>query len=238
MPLRRVLVAILLVGLCAGGASLLDLSSPSYYLQTESRLRDAIARSGRTSPANPNLVFLAIDSDSVSLDETLDVEGLFSSSSSNAESRRALEIMSKGWPWNREIYALILERLVGAGAKVVAFDCLFPGPAPGDDAFRPALERFRPQAVIGSNFVSRENVNRSSKIPSSYDRPTKTLTPKTAIPDERIGFTNFFADENKIVRDAQYKVDFRAPGEPMATYLSLSARVASKRSEERGVGIE
>ena len=228
MPLRRVVVASLLVGFCAGAATLLDLSSPGYYLQTESRLRDAIARSGRTSPANPNLVFLAIDSDSVSLDESLDVEGLFSSSSSNSESHRALEIMSKGWPWNREIYALILKRLVGSGAKVVAFDCLFPEPAPGDDAFRAALERFGPQAIIGSNFVSRENVNRSPKIPSSYDRPTKTLTPKIAIPDERIGFTNFFADENKIVRDAQYKVDFRAPGEPMATYLSLSARVASK----------
>ena len=148
MPVRRIVVAILLVALCAGAASLLDLFPPSYYLQTESRLRDALARSGRPTSGNPNLLFLAIDSDSVSLDESLDVEGLFSSSSSNSESHRALEIMSKGWPWNREILALILERLVGAGAKVVAFDCLFPEPAPGDDAFRAALERFRPQAVI------------------------------------------------------------------------------------------
>ncbi len=200
------------MALCAGAASSLDLSSPSYYLQTESRLRDVIARSGRTSPANPNLVFLAIDSDSVSLDETLDVEGLFSSSSSNAESRRALEIMSKGWPWNREIYALILERLIGAGAKVVAFDCLFPEPAPGDDAFRAALERFEPQAVIGSNFVCRENVYRSAKIPSSYDRPTETLTPRTPMPDERVGFTNFFADENKIVRGVNIKSTSGLPG--------------------------
>jgi signal transduction histidine kinase len=228
MPRRRTIVVVLLVVLCAAAASLLDLSAPCYYLQTESRLRDAIARSGRTTPANPNLLFLAIDSDSVSLDETLDLKGLFSSSSSIAESRRALEIMSKGWPWNREIYALILERLVGSGAKVVAFDCLFPEPAPGDDAFRAALQRFKPQAVIGSNFVSRENVNRSSKIPSSYDRPTETLTRETTMPDERVGFTNFFADENKIVRGAQYKVDFRAPGESMATYLSLSARAVSK----------
>ena len=48
------------------------------------------------------------------------------------------------------------------------------------------------------------------------------------MPDERVGFTNFFADENKIVRGAQYKVDFREPGASMATYLSLSARVVSK----------
>ena len=212
MPLRRIVVAILLVALCAAAADLLDLTSPSYYLQTESRLRDAIARSGRTTPANPNLLFLAIDSDSVSLDETLDLEGLFSSSSGNPESRRALEIMSKGWPWNREIYAIILERLVGAGAKVVAFDCLFPEPAPGDDAFRAALERFGPQAVIGSNFVSPENVNRSSKIPSSYDRPTETLIPKTPMPDERVGFTNFSPTKTKLCAALNIKSISVSPG--------------------------
>src|SRR5437868_11913360 len=219
MPVRRIVVAILLVALCAGAASLLDLFPPSYYLQTESRLRNALDRAGRTTSANPNLLFLAIDSASVSLDETLDLEGLFLSSSGNPESRRALEIMSKRWPWNREIYAMILERLVGAGAKVVAFDCLFPESAPGDDAFRTALERFRPRAVIGSNFVSPENVNRSSRIPSSYDPPAETLIPTSPTQDERIGFTNFFADENRIVRGAQYKVDFRERGESMATYL-------------------
>lgn len=228
MSRRRTIVAVLLVALCAAAASLLDLISPSNYVQTESRLRDAIARSGRVTPGNPNLLFLAIDSDTVSLDETLDLEGLFSSSSSSRESRRALEIMSKGWPWNREIYAIILERLVGAGAKVVAFDCLFHQPLPGDDAFRAALERFRPQAVIGSNFVSPDTVDRSSKIPSSYDPPAETLIPQTRTQDDRVGFTNFFADENQVVRGAQYKVDFRDAGKSMGTYLSLSARAVSR----------
>src|SRR5213080_5599922 len=112
MSRKRTLVVLLLATLCAAAAALLDFTSPSYYGQTESRIRDAIARSGRTTPADPNLLFLAIDSDSVSLDETLDLQGLFSSSSIHPEFRRALEIMSKGWPWNREIYALLLERLV------------------------------------------------------------------------------------------------------------------------------
>ena len=120
--------------------------------------------------------------------------------------------MSKGWPWNREIYALILERLVGSGAKVVAFDCLFPEPAPGDDAFRAALERFGSQAVIGSNFVSRENVNRSAKIPSSYDRPTETLTPKTPMPDERVGFTNFSPTKTKLCVPLNIKSTSGLPG--------------------------
>src|SRR5438045_6712600 len=227
MPPRCTLFVLLLATLCATAATLLDFTSPSYYRQTESRVRDAIARSGRTTPADPDLLFLAIDSDSVTLDETLDLQELFSSSSSDPVSRRALEIMSKGWPWDREIYALILERLVRAGARVVAFDCLFPASAPGDDAFRVALEQFGPQVVIGSNFVSPDNVERSSRIPSSYEQPAETLIPKTLTQDERVGFTNFFADENKVGRGAQYRVAFRERENSMSTYLSLSARVVS-----------
>ena len=228
MPRWRTVVVLLLAMLCAAAAILLDFTSPSYYRQTEFGLRDAIARCGRTTPANPDLLFLAIDSDSVTLDKTLDLQELFSSSSSDPVSRRALESMSKGWPWDREIYALILERLVRAGAKVVAFDCLFPASAPGDDAFRVALEEFRPQVVIGSNFVSPDNVERSSRIPSSYEPPSETLIPKTPTQDERVGFTNFFADENNVVRGAQYRVAFHERENSIATYLSLSACVASK----------
>src|SRR5260370_16091735 len=151
MPPRCTLVVLLLATLCATAATLLDFTSPSYYGQTESRVRDTIAGSGRTTPANPDLLFLAIDSDSVTLDETLDLQGLFSSSASDPRSRRALEIMSKGWPWNREIYAMILERLVHAGAKGIAFDCLFPASPPGGDAFRSAPEPVRPPAVLRNN---------------------------------------------------------------------------------------
>src|ERR1700680_1794655 len=139
----RIIVVVLLTTLCAVTASWLDWKRPINYGQAEYGLRDVIARCGRTTPINPDLVFLAIDSDSVTLDEDLDINRLFPSSANDPGCRRALEIMSKGWPWDRQIYAMILERLVSAGAKVVAYDCLFPVPAPGDDAFRAALDRFK-----------------------------------------------------------------------------------------------
>ena len=225
---RRIIIVVLLTTLCAGAATWLDWKRPTYYAQAEYRLRDVIARSGRTTPINPDLVFLAIDSDSVTLDEDLDVNGLFPSSANDPECRRALEIMSKGWPWDREIYAMILERLVRAGAKVVAYDCLFPAPAPGDEAFRAALDQFKSQVVIGSNFVSPADVDRSRRIPSSYDPPVETIIPKAATPDDRVGFTNFFTDEDKIVRGAQFRVIFQERENSTATYLSLSARTVSK----------
>jgi signal transduction histidine kinase len=225
---RRIITVVLLTTLCASVATWLHLKPPTYYIQTEYRLRDMLARAGRTTPANPDLIFLAIDSDSVTLDPDIDLNGLFPSTASDPECRRALEIMSKGWPWDREIYALILERLVRAGAKVVAFDCLFPAPAVGDDAFRAALNRFKSQVVIGTNFVTPQDVDLTRRVPSSYDPPTETLIPHTALPDDRIGFTNFFAGENQIVRAAQFRVMFRERANSSATYLSLSARAASK----------
>jgi signal transduction histidine kinase len=228
MSRRRTIIVVLLAALCAGVATLVDFMPPGYYLQTESRLRDVIARSGRTTPINPDLVFLAIDSGSITLDEDLDVNGLYPSSVNDPECRRALQIMSKGWPWDREIYAMILERLVRAGATVVAYDCLFPAPAPGDDAFRAALNQFKSQVVIGSNFVSPAEVDRSRRIPSSYDPPAETLIPGAEMPDSRVGFTNFFTDEDKIVRGTQYRVAFRERENPTATYLSLSARAVSE----------
>jgi signal transduction histidine kinase len=225
---RRIVTTILLTGFCAGVATCLVLWPPAYYASIEYRLRDMIARAGRPTPVHPDLVFLAIDSDSVNLDPELDIRRLFSSGADDPECRRALEIISKGWPWDREIYALILERLTRAGVRVVAFDCLFSQPAKGDDAFRAALDRFHSRVVIGSNFVSPVEVDRTRRVPSSYEPPAATLIPRTQVPDDRLGFTNFFAGENKIVRAAQYRVAFREPDSPTATYLSLSARTVSK----------
>lgn len=225
---RRLVVVVLFVALCVCVAIAVDLIRPAPYVQVEYRLRDLIARKGRLTPANPDLVFLAIDSASVSLDPELDVEGLLASSAQGPASRGALQLMTKPWPWDREVYALILERLIGAGARVVAFDCLFSTPAPGDDAFRAALDRFKSKVVIGSNFVSPETLQRSLRIPSSYEPPAETLIPRDGSPDDRVGFTNFFTGENTVVRGAQYRVGFREHGSATAAYLSISARVLSK----------
>ncbi|MEO7167147.1 MAG: CHASE2 domain-containing protein [Chthoniobacterales bacterium] len=99
------------------------------------------SRAGRTTPASPDLVFLAIDSDSVSLDSTTDVKELYGLTNEGSAEAHALKLMSKAWPWPREVYALVLQRLVDAGAKVVAFDLTFPTATPDDPAFQKALQR-------------------------------------------------------------------------------------------------
>ncbi len=69
----------------------------------------------------------------------------FSRTKSNASP--ALKLMKAGFPWSREVYALVTERLLKAGARVVCFDLLFPSAGAGDSAFHEALEKYRDRVL-------------------------------------------------------------------------------------------
>src|SRR5689334_11133079 len=85
----------------------LELARPLIYTRLCNLFRDAIARSGRTTTPNPNLVFLAIDAPSVfSLDEN-DIDSVYGLAGNSSADARALRLMSKGFPWSREIYAAV-----------------------------------------------------------------------------------------------------------------------------------
>lgn len=223
---RRVTIAVVIALVCTGAVILTEIVQPSVYLQADLWLRDTMSRHGRMAKINPDLIFIAIDNDSITLDPTLDVGDLFSSAAMPAESARALQLMAQGWPWNREVYALVLDRLIGAGAKAVVFDCFFAEAGPGDEKLRVALDQYRGHAVIGSNFVTAPDVRFARQTPSRYDLPTSSIAPASALPDSRIGFTNFFVDDKSVVRGAQYQIAFRYGSRDEATYLSLAAQAA------------
>ena len=62
----------------------------------------------------------------------------------------ALRLMTaQPFPWNRKVFALLLDRLFEAGARAVALDFLFLSEAEGDAELRAALERHRGKVVIG-----------------------------------------------------------------------------------------
>lgn len=196
MRSKRILVISGLAFVTITIVSALDLGRPFIYLRLCNLYRDGLSRGGRTTSANPELVFLAIDAASVNLDES-DIEDLFNLGSDDSKASRALHLMSRRFPWSREVYALVLERLIGAGAKVVAFDLTFPGPSDADSEFRAALNRYANHVVIGSNFVD-----------GTLTRPTDSLIEQTSPIDSRIGFTNFWADDDDVIRRARFHVTF------------------------------
>ncbi len=197
--------------------------------RAELAAHDHLVRQGRGAPANDKLIFLAVDNESVSLNAETDLEGLFGLRDAAATEGKALKLMSQEWPWSREVYALILDRLVAAGARVVVFDLLFPKPAEGDEALAAALQRHADRVVIGSNMNTSLEAGRLSV---SVTPPSPTLIPPGESPDHRVGLVNFWPDADESVRAAQFHVRFSdlldAPTAFGTVHESLAARVVTK----------
>ena len=179
--------------------------------------------------ANPDLVFLAIDSASVGFDEEIDL----AEHEGDPLSARALTLMRNAWPWPREVHALVLQRLVDAGAKVVLFDLNFPTATEGDEPFRAALDRYKDRVVIGSNFAPTASRAVGGQY-ADHTRPVDSLIPHTAPMDDRVAYVNFWPDEDEIIRRANFRVTFEhVQGEPSPLdaeqFLSLGARALVRR---------
>src|SRR5215469_14509235 len=116
----------------------------------EQSFEDLLRREGRKTPAPPDFVFLGIDQSTLQL-PPLTPEELASS--------RGLQLLSeRPYPWSRELWALLLDRLFAAGARVVMFDLLFNPPNDGDQVFHAALDRYRDKVVLSANFDFQKGV--------------------------------------------------------------------------------
>src|SRR5215831_11508116 len=184
----------------------------------EQSFEDLLRREGRKTPAPSDFVFLGIDQSSLQL-PPLTVEEI--------AGNRAFRLMSeKPYPWSRELWALLLDRLFGAGARLVIFDMVFNPPNNGDSIFHTALDRYRGRVVLGANF---DVANAAQAV-----TPNDALIPPPQLMDDRVGFVNFWADpiDGKI-RAVTYRVTDRQladlPPDPSEEiYQSLSARALAK----------
>jgi adenylate cyclase len=184
----------------------------------EQSFEDLLRREGRKTPAPSDFVFLGIDQSTLQL-PPLTAEEI--------ASNRAFQLMTeKPFPWSREVWALLLDRLFGAGARMVMFDMIFSPPNDGDSAFHAALDRYHDKVVLGVNF----DVANSAQAVT----PNATLIPPPQLQDDRVGFVNFWTDpiDGKI-RAVTYRVTDRQladlPPDPSEeVYQSLSARALAK----------
>jgi adenylate cyclase len=184
----------------------------------EQSFEDLLRREGRKTREPSDFVFLGIDQSTLQL-PPLTAEEI--------SSNRAFQLMTeRPYPWSREVWALLLDRLFAAGARLVIFDILFNPPNDGDPAFHVALDRYREKVVVGANF---DMQNAAQAV-----TPNDTLIPPPQLLDDRVGFVNFWADPiDGKVRAVAYQVTERelvdlppVPGEEV--YESLSARALAK----------
>jgi CHASE2 domain-containing sensor protein len=142
----------------------------------EQALEDWLHRTGRRTPTHPELVFVAISTKSLAGPE-----------SAMAGKNRMLQLMAEHpFPWSREVWARLLDRLFESGARLVIFDLVFDRPNEGDQVFRAALDRYRDRVVIGANF-DLENGN-------ELVLPNADLIPPPAQYDDRVGFVPYKPD--------------------------------------------
>ena len=184
----------------------------------EQSFEDLLRREGRKTPAPKDFVFLGLDQSTLQL-PPLTAEEIAGS--------RAFQLMTaRPFPWSREVWALLLDRLFAAGARLVIFDLLFNPPNDGDPAFHAALDRYRDKVVVSSNF---DFENGAQAI-----TPNNVLIPPPQLQDDRVGFVNFWPDAiDGKTRAATYRVTDRQlvglPRDPSEeVYESLSTRALSK----------
>jgi adenylate cyclase len=184
----------------------------------EQSFEDLLRREGRKTPAPSDFVFLGIDQSTLQL-PPLTAEEI--------ASNRAFQLMTeKPFPWSREVWALLVDRLFAAGGRLVVFDMIFSPPNDGDQAFHAALDRYHDKVVLGANF---DMANAAQAV-----TPNSTLIPPPQLQDNRVGFVNFWADpiDGKI-RAVTYRVTDRqlaglSPDSSEQIYQSLSARALAK----------
>src|SRR5207302_1760116 len=109
----------------------------------EHSFADLLRREGRRTATHNDFVFLGVDQQSLSMD-AVDPDEIAKS--------RALQLMKeRPFPWSREVWALLMDKLFASGARVIMFDIVFSPPFDGDAQFHDALEKYRDRVVIGSN---------------------------------------------------------------------------------------
>jgi adenylate cyclase len=144
----------------------------------EQRFEDFLQSEGRKTATRADFVLLGIDQSTLQLPPLLPED---------LADNRALQLMTeRTFPWSREVYALLLDRLFAAGARLVLFDLAFNPPNDGDAAFHVALDRYRHKVVIGANF---DAANAMQAI-----IPNDALIPPPQIADPRVGYVIFFRD--------------------------------------------
>ena len=186
----------------------------------EQSVQDWLEHDGRKTRMHSEFVFLGIDQSTLQLPPFTPDE---------LATNRALQLMKeRPYPWSREVWALLLDRLFGAGARLVIFDLIFDKPNDGDGPFRTALDRYRDKVVVGANFDFSALQQDSGAVINVT--PNTSLIPFPQMKDDRVGYVVFFPDPlDQKIRSIRYtmtnsQLAWQSPGRGEKPYESLDRK--------------
>jgi len=159
--------------------------------------QDWQTRLGRKTPVDDRLVLIGID------------KPVYSSDFSDEEMQRepVLRDLQNNFPWSRAVWARLIEKLAGAGAKVILFDLVFASPGEGDDELHQALEKYKDRVVIGYN-INVGNTERGDFKGLLLPNPSVLTSDATnsSVEDGRLGYVNLWPDFDDTLRRVNYRL--------------------------------
>jgi adenylate cyclase len=161
------------------------------WQKIDGTLLDYCYRFRGETPADPRIKLVGLGTTSFQLD-TLAPEEIAASP--------VLQKMQQPWPWDRSVYAAVLEKLMNAGAKVVMFDFVFASETDGDDAFAQALQKYKGRVVIGEMLADEEGATGKTK---KLTQPNARLL--LSGNESVLGLVNIWPDGDDVVRRARYR---------------------------------
>src|ERR1043166_4116839 len=186
--------------------------------RAEQGFEDLLRQEGRKTAAPRDFVFLGLDQSTLQLPPLTPEE---------IAGNRAFQLMTaRPFPWSREVWALLLDRLFAAGARLVIFDFVFSPPNDGDPQFHAALDRYHDKVVVGANLDAENGVQ--------IITPNDVLIPPPQLLDDRVGYVNFWPDTiDGKTRASIYRLTDRQlmglPPHPIEeTYESFVSRALGK----------
>jgi adenylate cyclase len=191
----------------------------------EWKVYDFIHAFGKKTPEDPDVMVLGIDEASLSLEDS-------SAFPEDIAASRPLQLMNEVFPWSREVYAQVIERLVDAGAETVVIDLMFPaasGQHPeGDEVLHRCLEKYRKHVILAADLISQEIQNGQRE---SVQLPFEGLIDQKWPADERIGFVSYWPDTDGVIRETRFHYS-QDPALPERTLHSFAA--STLISQNRG----
>ena len=196
----------------------------------EQSFEDKLRRDGRKTAERTDFVFVGIDEASKQLNQpnsgVLGPEEIVGI--------RGLELMAeRPFPWSREVWAVLMDHLFAAGARLVMFDIIFDRPNDGDPAFAAALEKYKDRVVIGLNF----DIGQATPI----ILPNRNLIPLPQQADDRVGYVNFWPEplDGKVRGVHFHRSEREVSGDEAFAgdeiFTSFSARALSKLGHAKDV---
>lgn len=221
---KRSLIVLAICAVCTTLFTVLWIRGFLPLQEMEFSARDWQTRLGRKTSMDKRLVLIGID------------KPVYSSTDFSEEQMQkepVLRDLQKNFPWSREVWARLIEKLGDAGAKVIVFDLVFAAEGDdGDQKLKQALEKYKDHVVIGYN-LSEKKTDRGNF--GELDLPNSSVIAargtNSIVEDDRLGYDNVWPDFDGILRRA----DYRKTGEQAYNLLppdvileSLDARALRK----------